>query len=218
VRWKIPGFSGVAYGVGRVSGAERRSSENCKAQLTADVWIRGWHPKEVTGTDDVVRAVRPACRSWLAGERFSKDPEGALKWATRWRRREGIEVFMQAKMRSRIGKRTTSGPRRRRLFVELVFSYSQQKAWASVHLRSEPLPEIAKKRDKTRSEKKDGRLQARPIFCFPFYVPGTSNSCLEVRLEIRLSADFPDPKHMRRLIRIQRHEVPAATPQIPFVS
>ncbi|MEI6715796.1 MAG: ComEC/Rec2 family competence protein [Verrucomicrobiota bacterium] len=92
VRYSTPNIS-ILYTASAGFPTERWLLQNYKNQLSADVWIRGWHPKDVTGTDDFVRAIHPKVIV-VSAPPFSKTPEETSLWATRWTN-DGIIVFLQ---------------------------------------------------------------------------------------------------------------------------
>ena len=92
VRWKTPTFT-LLYTASAGFPTERWLLEHRQSELAADIWIRGWHSRELTGTDDFVRAIRPRVII-VAGQRNPRDPEESAAWITRWRQ-EGIHVFSQ---------------------------------------------------------------------------------------------------------------------------
>jgi hypothetical protein len=66
---------------------ERWLLENRPEQLHADVWVRGNHVREVTGTDAFVEAVNPGLIV-ISGASFGQDSQRTQRWAEYWRNRE----------------------------------------------------------------------------------------------------------------------------------
>lgn len=72
---------------------ERWLLEHRPQQLHADVWVRGSHVREVTGTDAFVEAVNPQLIV-VSGMSFGRDSQTARRWAEHWRAR-GKAVWLQ---------------------------------------------------------------------------------------------------------------------------
>jgi beta-lactamase superfamily II metal-dependent hydrolase len=72
---------------------ERWLLEHRPEQLHADVWVRGNHAREVTGTDAFVEAVNPGLIV-VSGASFGQDSQGTRRWAEHWRAR-GKAVWLQ---------------------------------------------------------------------------------------------------------------------------
>jgi len=61
--------------------------------LHADVWVRGNHVREVTGTEAFVQAVHPRLIV-VSGMAGGRDAAPTRTWAQQWRAR-GMEVWLQ---------------------------------------------------------------------------------------------------------------------------
>ena len=72
---------------------ERWLLEHCPSSLQADIWVRGSHTREVTGTDAFVQAVNPALVV-VAGTPFGRDTAATRRWAEQWRAR-GRTIWLQ---------------------------------------------------------------------------------------------------------------------------
>jgi beta-lactamase superfamily II metal-dependent hydrolase len=72
---------------------ERWLLEHCPCSLQADIWVRGSHAREVTGTDAFVQAVNPSLVV-VAGTPFGRDNAATRRWAEQWRAR-GLTVWLQ---------------------------------------------------------------------------------------------------------------------------
>jgi ComEC/Rec2-related protein len=72
---------------------ERWLLEHRPEQLHADVWVRGGHTREVTGTDAFVEAVNPALIV-VSGASFGQDSQRTRRWAEYWRA-QGKTVCLQ---------------------------------------------------------------------------------------------------------------------------
>lgn len=72
---------------------ERWLLEHSADRLQSDVWVRGHHTREVTGTDAFVRAVNPSLIV-VGGTAPRQDAAPARTWAEQWRAR-GITVWLQ---------------------------------------------------------------------------------------------------------------------------
>lgn len=92
VRWSTPGWS-ILYTADAGFPSERWLLEKDRAQLRADIWIRGSHGRELTGTDDFVRAVNPKVVI-VASSPFLRNEEALQAWALKWRQ-QGITVWLQ---------------------------------------------------------------------------------------------------------------------------
>lgn len=73
--------------------AERWLLEHARPQLSADIWIRGSHGRELTGSEDFVKAVNPKVII-VAGSRFHKNPAPLEAWTQKWRE-QGVAVWRQ---------------------------------------------------------------------------------------------------------------------------
>ncbi|RFC42573.1 MAG: beta-lactamase superfamily II [Verrucomicrobia bacterium] len=92
VRWSTPQWT-ILYTADSGFPSERWLLEHHPEKLRVDLWIRGSHGRETTGTDDFVRAVNPRL-AIVAGSRFQQN-QGALEaWALKWRR-QGMAVWLQ---------------------------------------------------------------------------------------------------------------------------
>jgi ComEC/Rec2-related protein len=100
LRWRAPGYS-LLYTAAAGFPTELWLLEHCPEKLRADVWIRGWHPREMTGTDDFVRSISPRVIVLMA-PRIANDPDGVERWVER-RRKEGISVFSQKRCGAVLG-------------------------------------------------------------------------------------------------------------------
>jgi beta-lactamase superfamily II metal-dependent hydrolase len=92
VRWSTP-FWSILYTADAGFPSERWLLEQKKAQLRADIWIRGSHGRELTGTDEFVRAVNPKVVI-VANSLFQRNAEALQTWALQWRQ-QGITVWLQ---------------------------------------------------------------------------------------------------------------------------
>ncbi len=72
---------------------ERWLLEHAADRLRADVWVRGRHSREVTGTDAFVSAVNPSIIV-VSEALFGRDSEAERRWAEHWRAR-GKSVWLQ---------------------------------------------------------------------------------------------------------------------------
>ena len=72
---------------------ERWLLEHSPERLQADVWVRGSHSREVTGTEEFVQAVNPRLIV-VAGSPFGRDSAPLKRWAEQWRAR-GRTVWLQ---------------------------------------------------------------------------------------------------------------------------
>jgi competence protein ComEC len=82
---------------------ERWLLEHCPDKLRADVWIRGNHAREATGTDAFVAAVDPVLIVVCGG----REPGALQRWSDKWRGR-GKTVWLQQEtgaLEGWIGKR-----------------------------------------------------------------------------------------------------------------
>ena len=90
--WSTPSWR-ILYTADAGLPAERWLLEHAHNRLQADVWIRGSHARELTGSDDFVRAVHPRVVV-VAGSRFRKQGEPLAEWARKWTA-EGVTVWRQ---------------------------------------------------------------------------------------------------------------------------
>jgi competence protein ComEC len=84
---------------------ERWLLENHPDKLRADIWIRGTHSRETTGTDAFVEAVDPVLIVVSGG----REPRALQSWSDKWRAR-GKAVWLQQEtgaIEGWIGKRRT---------------------------------------------------------------------------------------------------------------
>lgn len=72
---------------------ERWLLEHCPEKLRSDVWVRGSHVREITGTDGFVEAVNPVLIV-VSGAPGGRGPGTVRSWAERWRTR-GKKVWLQ---------------------------------------------------------------------------------------------------------------------------
>jgi competence protein ComEC len=106
VRWKTPTFT-LLYTASAGFPSERWLLEHCKSSLASDIWIRGWHSREMTGTEEFVRAIQPQAIV-ITRQRITRDPEKAALWIAR-RRQEGIRVFDQQESGAVLGTKQPDG-------------------------------------------------------------------------------------------------------------
>jgi ComEC/Rec2-related protein len=92
LRWSTPLWR-ILYTADAGLPAERWLLENARHSLAADVWIRGSHGREPTGSDDFVRAVHPRIVI-VAGSHFDKNRQALGAWASKWNA-EGVTVWLQ---------------------------------------------------------------------------------------------------------------------------
>ncbi len=86
-RWSVLYTADAGY------PTERWLLEHRPEQLHADVWVRGNHAREVTGTDAFVEAVNPSLIV-ISGASFGQDSQRTQRWAEYWRAR-GKAVWLQ---------------------------------------------------------------------------------------------------------------------------
>jgi competence protein ComEC len=92
VRFHTPQWS-LLYTADSGYPTERWLLEHCPEKLRSDVWVRGRHVREITGTDEFVEAVNPALIV-VSGAPGGRGPGTVRYWAERWRAR-GREVWLQ---------------------------------------------------------------------------------------------------------------------------
>jgi competence protein ComEC len=92
VRWCTSQWK-ILYTADSGLPTERWLLENARNQLRADVWIRGVHTREPTGSEDFVNAVQPRL-VLVSGSHFYRPSETLETWAAKWRER-GIAVWLQ---------------------------------------------------------------------------------------------------------------------------
>jgi beta-lactamase superfamily II metal-dependent hydrolase len=91
-RWQTKDWS-ILYTADAGLPTELWLLEHCHDALKSDLWIRGTHAREMTGSDEFVRAVSPRLVV-IAGAPMSPHRTANQEWAKRWRS-EGIEVWLQ---------------------------------------------------------------------------------------------------------------------------
>lgn len=91
-RWCTPHWK-ILYTADCGLPAEKWLLENARDQLGADIWIRGTHAREPTGSEEFVNAVHPRI-VLVAGSHFRKAAEPLRQWAEKWRAR-GVAVWLQ---------------------------------------------------------------------------------------------------------------------------
>jgi beta-lactamase superfamily II metal-dependent hydrolase len=92
VRFRSSGWS-LLYTADSGYPTERWLLEHCPDMLAADIWVRGNHIREVTGTEAFVQAVNPRLIV-VAGAPDSRDARVLGRWAGEWRAR-GRQVWLQ---------------------------------------------------------------------------------------------------------------------------
>jgi len=92
LRWSTPQWS-ILYTADAGFPSERWLLEQNRAQLQADIWIRGSHGRELTGTDDFVKAVNPKLVI-VASSPFHRNEDALQAWALKWRQ-QGTTVWLQ---------------------------------------------------------------------------------------------------------------------------
>ncbi len=92
VRFRSSGWS-LLYTADSGYPTERWLLEHCPDMLAADIWVRGSHIREVTGTEAFVQAVNPRLII-VAGAPDSRDARELGRWAGEWRAR-GRQVWLQ---------------------------------------------------------------------------------------------------------------------------
>jgi glyoxylase-like metal-dependent hydrolase (beta-lactamase superfamily II) len=92
LRWTTPSWT-ILFTADAGLPTERWLLANSRERLHADVWVRGTHSREITGTDDFVRAVGARL---IVVEGSRKDPrcEANRLWAVR-QRQSGAVVWLQ---------------------------------------------------------------------------------------------------------------------------
>ncbi len=92
LRWSTPNWS-LLYTADAGFPTERWLLEHAHEQLHADVWVRGTHAREATGTDAFVEAIG-AKIVVVAGARAHGEQAATRAWAEHWRS-QGTAVWLQ---------------------------------------------------------------------------------------------------------------------------
>jgi ComEC/Rec2-related protein len=92
LRWTTPEWS-ILYTADAGLPAERWLLEHARERLAADVWIRGSHGRELTGSDDFVNAIHPKVVV-VAGSRARENSVPLEAWSQKWRL-QGVVVWRQ---------------------------------------------------------------------------------------------------------------------------
>lgn len=92
VRFRSSGWS-LLYTADSGYPTERWLLEHCREMLSADIWVRGSHIREATGTEAFVEAVNPKLII-VAGAPGGREARPIGRWADEWRAR-GREVWLQ---------------------------------------------------------------------------------------------------------------------------